>query len=160
MRQRRRRGFHGGGELGFAAALELGVGALVEETQGRRAAYKGLGNRLWRAGHTEDVYSGRTRSRRRSPSQSLCEKGDDRWAPVVSLSGAAQAGKTGWQRLGPEGQLGCGAAHAQAGLRAGCWAARRLKQLRPAAPGWAAGLARLCGLGCCCWLLASLDGLG
>jgi hypothetical protein len=106
MRQRRRRGFHDGGELGFAAALELGVGARVEEIQGRRVAYKGLGNLLWRAGHAEDAYSGRTRSRRWSPGRSRREEGDDRWAPVVSLNGgeSGAAVAVGW--LGPKGQAG------------------------------------------------------
>jgi hypothetical protein len=109
--------------------------------------------------------SGRTRSRRRrSPGRSRREEGDDRRVPRCQRLRARRRAvgkhdRTGhvWRMRagGDDGQkveLGCGRAHARG------WRGRR----RPL--GWPAGPAKLHGLervlGCCCRLLASLDGLG
>jgi hypothetical protein len=136
-RQRRRRGFHGGGELGFAAALELGVGARVEEIQGRRAAYKGLGNRLWRAA-----------------TQRLRTRGELGAGDAVRVDPVARKGMTGgprssasvagraerrwpWAGLGRKtkqaGALGgCGGLH-------GCWRGQACAAVGLGRAGWAAG---------------------
>jgi hypothetical protein len=83
--------------------------------------------------------AGRTRGRRRrSPGRRRRGVGDDKQAPAVSLSGAAQAGrKAGWRRPRPEGLLGC-AVLSKLG---------RGRKRQPAVlPGWRAAGLGYCGL--------------